>query len=230
MKRVLDLATVVVLTAVGIGLLIRVARPSAHQARVTDTVPAAAVTDTSPTAAAFREALFDARQLGLSMGDTAAPVNIVVFADYGCGHCAELSRTLLDLLQRLPNHVQVTELAFPLTPSVGVHNMHLAAACVAAGGNFTRFQMVAGLAPTLAGLRAGWKTAIRQAGLPLTPELIRCVETRHYAGILRRQRALAERLGVTGTPTLFIGEQRIVGTPPLNDLIETVALVLGRTS
>lgn len=48
------------------------------------------------------------------LGDPNAPVHIVEFADFECGHCAKLYRTLHELVKERPADVRVTFMNFPL--------------------------------------------------------------------------------------------------------------------
>lgn len=234
MKRIIDLSTLVVLIAIVAGVMFRNGRGGAgdrHGAPLATINSDNGLPDSAnSTSLVFREALYEAQQIGLHQGDSTAPVHIVVFADYGCGHCAEFAALATEVMRRLRAHVQVTNVAFPLTPAAGVRNMHLAAECANANGSFARFQAVAGSMPELAGIRSGWQTAFRRAGLPITPDLRRCVMTRRFASALQHQRELGLQMGVNSTPTIFVNEQRIVGTPPMADLLKIIAVELGRDS
>ncbi len=52
-----------------------------------------------------------------SLGDPAAPVHIIEFADFECPHCAKLYETLHALVQERPHDLRVTFMNFPLDQS-----------------------------------------------------------------------------------------------------------------
>lgn len=159
----------------------------------------------------------------MTSGPEDAPVLVVEFGDYQCGPCAALGRTLHALLIESPREIRFT---FRLCPS-RAHRVGRAAAIVAAAaaedGSFweLHWRLVdQGPVTTEAQLWA----LVEEAGLDAT-RLRSVIASGRPTARLERDLAEADRLGIRGVPTTFIGGRIVEGTASLDRLRRIVVEV-----
>lgn len=150
-----------------------------------------------------------------SVGPTDAKVTVVIFSDFQCPHCRELSNTLATVIPEYPQ-VHFVFKDFPLT------QIHPWAEAAAIGAHCAYMQSPKAFAPVDAQIFAEqdllsaeniWEKLISyatQAGLDpdafktcmSSPEAKAAVDASHREG---------EALNVTSTPTLFVNGHPLVG-------------------
>jgi protein-disulfide isomerase len=161
-----------------------------------------------------------------SLGPTDAAIRMVEFSDFECPFCRRAARELHRLLAAHPTQVSLTYKFFPL--SFHRHSKEAAYAAAAAQWQGRFWQMHDSLfedpkwlldaSPAIAGYAESIgldKARFRQ---DLNAE-------RSQAAINADERE-AGRLGVTGTPTLFINGRRYAGPATFNALQPVVAEIL----
>ncbi len=144
-------------------------------------------------------------------GPADAPVSVVLFSDFQCPYCAVAHRGLVELLQSRPDQVRVAFKHFPLT---SIHEQALPAACLATAGeekgrfwevHDALFDAQGQLGPELyQQLSKRWGLALEgdsEGGSsgPCTPARMQRVEL---------DRNEAQRLGLRGTPSIFVNGRR----------------------
>jgi protein-disulfide isomerase len=145
-----------------------------------------------------------------AIGDARALVTIVAFTDYECPYCQRAEATVTQLRQSYGSQVRLVVAEKPLP----MHDRARPAAIAAlAASNQGAFDLMRGR------LFAGSldDSAITQAASDIG------LDTRRFdadrAGSagegLARSEALAERLGVRGTPSFFINGRHLVGAQPI---------------
>jgi NhaA family Na+:H+ antiporter len=153
---------------------------------------------------------------GHSPGPLDAKVTIVEFGDFECPYCRRFS-VLADSLRWRGKSFRVVYRHFPLTshrfalPAVRVSE------CASQQGKFDEMYAALYSHPDSLGL-APWSWFGHQAHIPDSVRFATCVrDTKPIAG-LARDTVDGNRLGVTGTPTLLIGNLRVSGVPSFDSL------------
>lgn len=154
---------------------------------------------------------------GYVVGDTAAPVRVIEFADFECNACMMFATiTEPDVRQRLveTGRIAFEYYFFPLESHPNAVNAAHAAACAADQGRFWEMHDAIFNGYNDWALRPGrnpkgeFERYAKQVGLDVR-EWGRCYdEGRHRERILAHK-AYGLRLGVNATPTFFIGDQRV---------------------
>jgi protein-disulfide isomerase len=148
-----------------------------------------------------------------SIGDPHALVTIVAFSDYECPYSRRAESTLTQLLQAYGGQLRLVVAERPLPMHDRARPAAIAALAASSQGAFDlmRARLFAG--PLDDG-------AIVRAANDLGLDMGRFDADRagSAAQALARSEALAERLGVRGTPTFFINGRQVVGAQPIEDL------------
>jgi protein-disulfide isomerase len=153
---------------------------------------------------------------GHSIGDSAAAVTIVEFADFECPYCRRFAATI-DSLRANKQSVRIVFRHFPIAG----HRFAIAAAraseCAGDQGRFEQMHRVLYANQDSLGLQS-WIWFGRRAGVADTARFNRCVISGAPIAALARDTAAAHRLGVRGTPTLLLNGWRIDGVPKPDSL------------
>jgi protein-disulfide isomerase len=146
-------------------------------------------------------------------GDPKAPVTIVEFSDFECPHCKMVETPLKQLLSEYPT-VRLVFLNFPL----GMHqNAGPAAAAALAAGKQNKFWAYHDKLFENQG-RLGPAELLRYAQ-ELNLDLGRFQADMEGARArVARERAMGEKLELTGTPTFFINGRRFTESPTYENL------------
>lgn len=141
-----------------------------------------------------------------SIGDADALVTIVAFTDYQCPYCSRAEATLAQLRQSYGRDVRLVVAEAPLPMHERARPAALAALAAAEQGAFEpmRARLFAGPLDDAAIARAAGE-------LGLDVNRFEVDRTTVAVAALARSQALAEHLGVHGTPCFFINGRRIVG-------------------
>lgn len=151
-----------------------------------------------------------------SRGAADAKVTIVAFSDFQCAACAQLATSLSALIASRAD----VRVVWKDLPDEGAHPMAVPAAvaahCADGQGKFWAyhdelFARQAALSP---------ETFARIAGdLGLNPGPFQaCVGAQETLPLVRKDFAEAQALGLTATPTLFVGDTKVVGVPTAEEL------------
>jgi protein-disulfide isomerase len=153
---------------------------------------------------------------GHIMGRPDAPVTIVEFADFECPYCRQFGRDV-DSLHSLGKNFKVVYRHFPL----GIHRFALAAVraseCAADQGRFDTMHRALYTFSDSLGL-APWAWFARTAGVTDSAKFADCVSSHAPLAALARDTAAGNRLSITGTPVLLIGQLRTRGLPNFDSL------------
>lgn len=147
-------------------------------------------------------------------GSPQAAVTLVEFADLQCPSCAAAAPELRQLRLRYGDRVRFVFRQFPLE-KIHIYALQAAQAseCAAQQGRFweavERFYAANGdLTDT------SLQRYARELGLDI-PRFDACFTGGSTLPVIRRDQEDGRALGVRGTPTFFLGKQRIVGTPEM---------------
>jgi protein-disulfide isomerase len=165
------------------------------------------------------QALLDQAQ-GVKAGNAEATAQVIVFSDFTCPACANFTRYIepqmrTEFVDR--GLIDFTYYDYPLGGDGG-HRWGFIAAraarCARDQGRFWEYHDL------LFGRQAEWSYDIRKAPVDRFVEYARitgldadafeeCLNSDKYADVVTANRMLGDRLGVSGTPTLFIGGRSI---------------------
>jgi protein-disulfide isomerase len=156
--------------------------------------------------------LRDLARSGELVGDSSAPIRIIVYGDYSCGWCAAYDSTLADVRRQFPDHVAVSYKPLLLdSTAAGVIDTHAAARCAADQGAFLRFHLAAFAHQGIVGQREGWREIARAASIPDLAALERCVLSDRYREAVLASTREAHRFGFASTPASIVGRQPAIG-------------------
>jgi len=155
---------------------------------------------------------------GAVLGNPQGSVTLVEFSDYACGYCRSSLPDVQRLIAANPD-LKVVVREYPiLTPeSADAARMALAAA---QQGRYAAFHdaMFAAGQPTPETIEA----AARQAGLDLE-QARGAIASGVFDGQLQGNMALAQQLGVSGTPSWVVGEQALNGAVGFERMGQAIA-------
>lgn len=146
-------------------------------------------------------------------GNPAGAVKLVEFADLECPVCEHFQRTTItEILQRYGSDVSLTFIHFPLEYHRFARMAAKAAECAAEQDRFGAFVVAIYLKQDSLGLKA-WASYAHQANVPDTVKFMGCLTHSTAFPRIDSGLALARRLKLSGTPTLFANGWRFA-TPP----------------
>lgn len=148
-------------------------------------------------------------------GDARAPVQIVVFSDFECPFCKKVEGVIKEVKNQYGNAVTVSFRDFPLPFHANAQKAAEAARCADAQGRYADFRDslfadTSRLAPADLLSRAG------EMGLDVV-EFERCMEGGGMKAQIDADIADAGRLGVAGTPTVYINGRLVAGGGGVED-------------
>jgi protein-disulfide isomerase len=162
-------------------------------------------------------------------GPAAAPVTIVEFSDFQCTYCKGVTATLMKVLQDFSADVRVVFRQFPLSEiHPAAQKAAEASLCAGDQGKFWEmhdlmFREQANIG--VADLKA------KAARLSLnTATFDACLDSARHAEKILKDLQAGARVGVTGTPALFINGRFLSGARPYEEIAALVKDELQRRS
>jgi protein-disulfide isomerase len=158
-------------------------------------------------------------------GPEGAPLTIVVFTEFQCGFCAKVQPTVQALIERYGDRVRIVHKSMPLPMHKDAFAAAEAAEAAGEQGRFWEFH------------DALWRTRqVDAASLERTAAEVGIDVARWKAEIasgrpktrVQADMALAQKLGVTGTPTFFLNGRPLVGAVPLERFVALADEVIGK--
>ena len=152
------------------------------------------------------------------LGDPAGDVTLVAFMDYRCGYC----RSMAPALRRLLEEDRRVRLVIKEFPILGPDSLLAARAALAARrqGRYADLHWALYQARDLS--EGAVLELARRAGLDVE-RLARDMRSAEDERTIERTRALADALGISGTPAFVIGDTLIPGATPVARLVELIA-------
>lgn len=153
-----------------------------------------------------------------ALGDPAGDVTIVEFMDYRCGYCRSMAPALRALLEQ-DRRIRLVIKDFPI---LGPDSVTAARAALAARkqGRFAELHWALYQAKDLS--EPAILDLARRQGLD-AERLARDMRAPEVEQAIERNRALAEELGINGTPSFVVGDTLIPGAAPVARLAELIA-------
>jgi protein-disulfide isomerase len=163
--------------------------------------------------------------VGFDRGDPNAPLLVVEFADFGCSACTRFAlETFPKVDERLITTGQVRWKFIPFELGAFRHSKEaaMAALCAAEQDGFWQLHDV------LFADGGAWKHSpepqqiFREfvVGVGLDAAAFdQCYERDETEDRAKEFKKLARKFGVRGTPTFFVGEQKVAGAPPADEFL-----------
>ncbi|RVU38054.1 DsbA family protein [Hwanghaeella grinnelliae] len=173
---------------------------------------------TAQALAAKRDQIFE-DPMAPTNGVTDADVTLVEFFDYQCGYCKKVFPDIMAVME----DDKKLRVVFKELPILGPESVIAARGAMAAqkqGKYMAYHQAVMDLRGKLSEQRI--LQAAAEAGLDVDL-LVKDMESPEIDDYLRSNLQLAQEIGVTGTPAMFIGEQFIPGAIDRQTLIHLIA-------
>ena len=140
-------------------------------------------------------------------GPKTAPVRIVEFSDFQCPYCAELQKTLTDVLKAFPKDVQVVYKQFPL--NIHQYARQAAAASLVAHSQGKFWEMHDRMFQNFTQINdESIRRWAKEVGLNLT-QYDEAIQSGKYEPAVQKDIADGAAAKVLGTPTLFINGKRV---------------------
>jgi protein-disulfide isomerase len=164
---------------------------------------------------------------GQRLGATTPTVTVVEFSDFQCPFCSRLHTSLQELLQRYPDDVQLVYRHLPLT---SIHRHAKAAAvaseCAAEQGRFGAFATLLYDQQDSIGSKSLAAFAA-EADVRDSAAFSACVDSKRYLTRVEADMREARRRDLSATPTVFVNNLRMPGTPSLEILDAFVRAGMG---
>jgi protein-disulfide isomerase len=140
-------------------------------------------------------------------GPKNAPVRIIEFSDFQCPYCAELQKTLDQVLKAFPKDVQIVYKQYPL--NIHQYARQAAAASLFAYSQGKFWEMHDRLFQNFTQINdQNLRSWAGQIGLNMS-EYDKAMQTGRYEPIIQKDMADGAGAKVLGTPTLFVNGKRI---------------------
>lgn len=150
---------------------------------------------------------------GQRLGAKAPTVTVVEFSDFQCPFCSRLHTSLQELLQRYPGDVQLVYRHLPLT---SIHRHAKAAAiaseCAAEQGRFEAFASLLYEQQDSIGSKS-LDAFAADAGVRDSASFSGCVHSQRHRARVEADMREARRRDLSATPTVFVNNVRMPGTP-----------------
>lgn len=162
-----------------------------------------------------------------AIGDAGAPLTVVEFMDFQCPFCRQ-AESVVDQVMAEPEFAGKVRFVFRHFPLADIHPQAVAAAqaaeCAHRQGKFAAmrsllFQNQDRLQPADLERYAG------QVGLGAS-NFSACMKSEEIFAVVEQDWRDGIALGIKGTPTYFIGENRIEGAPTISGLKQAITIEL----
>jgi protein-disulfide isomerase len=161
-------------------------------------------------------------------GESSAPIVVLLFSDFECPYCARVEPVLDEVRKAFAGQVQVVFKHTPLPIHPRAPLAHEAAIEAGRQGRFWEMHDLL-FADQQRLEKADLIARAEKLELDIQAFSAALEDGRHKAAVARDV-AEGRALGVTGTPTLFVNGQRLVGVPAAPQLIAYIRSVLSGTA
>ena len=165
------------------------------------------------------------------MGGTNVQVTITIFSDFQCPYCRTVAADLAEIRRAHASdgRVAVIYRHYPLQFHKTAHLAAMAAECAGLQGRFEAYhdQLFAHQDSLN---YAQWSSYARNANVANIARFETCLRDGRVAAVITRDSIAGDRLGVRGTPTLLVNNQKLVGSPGREALQGYVAAALRKAT
>jgi protein-disulfide isomerase len=161
-------------------------------------------------------------------GPAEAPVKVVIFSDFECPYCSRVVPTLHELYKRYEGKIRMVFRDFPLSFHENARRAAEAAHCANEQGKFWEYHDRLFAHQD----KLTEKDLVEHAkALQLdAPALEKCLQSGKHRESVERNLKDGERLGVSGTPAVFVNGMMISGAQPLQAFTDVVDLFLKKVA
>lgn len=154
----------------------------------------------------------EALSIGIRVGNANAPVQIVIFEDFQCPHCARFDSIVKIIRDKYPDEVAFTFAPYPLPYHDFAESAQHVAECAHAQGRFEVMRSLLFEKQADFGSIA-WTSFAGQAKIEDISRFDSCVNAPDSLGQIEQSKIIADRFGVRGTPTIFVNGWKLPVTP-----------------
>jgi protein-disulfide isomerase len=149
-----------------------------------------------------------------------APVTIVEFSDFECPYCSRVNPALQQVMERYSGRVRLVFRQFPLNIHANAQKAAEASLCAQEQGKFWEMHDVMFKEQRSLGADQLKEKAAR-LGLDAAA-FNECLDSSQFAEAVAADLEAGGRLGVTGTPALFINGRFLSGAQPFNEIAKVI--------
>ena len=156
-------------------------------------------------------------------GPSSPRMTVVEFVDYQCPFCLQAERRIDQLQERYRDALAVSYRHFPLPIHSHAFDAAVASECAGEQGRFLAFhdalfdnQMAIGIEP--------WIEFAKRAGVPDDARFLACLDDEAPRDRVEADMALAQSIGVTGTPSFVVEGLLLEGLVS----VDSIEVALGR--
>ncbi|WP_332714077.1 DsbA family protein [Pelagibacterium mangrovi] len=153
------------------------------------------------------------------LGNPEGDVTLVEMFDYNCGYCRQVVADVMSLVEEDPN-LRVILKEFPILSQGSVDAARVGVLVNDAGVDYQAFHTALyssrGAVDSETALAAAEELGLSRVSLELD------MNTQNVSNALQRTYAIAQALGITGTPTFIIGNEVIPGAVPKEQLVQRI--------
>ncbi len=163
-----------------------------------------------------------------SIGPDNAPITIVEFSDFHCPFCKRVGPTLEQVMKNYKGKVRRVWRHYPLPMHAGADRTHQASECAHEQGKFWQYHDK--IFETQGPKHDQLLTEIsKQVGLD-QKKFEKCLSQGKYKNLIQQEIAEGSKVGVRGTPTLFVNGQRLPGAVPYESFDSIIKSELAKKS
>ena len=164
-----------------------------------------------------------------SKGPANAAVTIVEFSDFECPYCGGFYPTLKEIEKNYKDKIRIVYRQFPLT-SIHPHALKAAEASLCANDQGQFWQMHDAMFTDQAKLEVS-DLKEKAAKLSLnTGTFNTCLDSSKYAASIKNEILEGAKVGVNGTPSMFINGRFLSGDQPYDDIAKMIDDELSRAA
>jgi len=164
-----------------------------------------------------------------SKGPANAAVTIVEFSDFECPYCGGFYPTLKEIEKNYKDKIRIVYRQFPLT-SIHPHALKAAEASMCANDQGQFWQMHDAMFTDQSKLEVS-DLKEKAAKLSLnTGTFNTCLDSNKYAASIKNEILEGAKVGVNGTPSLFINGRFLSGDQPYDDIAKIIDDELSRAA
>lgn len=157
-------------------------------------------------------------------GEADAPVTLVEVSDFGCTHCTAFhNETASDLEAQFVEPGTVRWVVMPYALSTTTVPAAAAAMCAGEQDKYFEFtHTMFAIDPVETRLSPeGYQQAANAVGLDMAA-FNSCMQDARFIDVVNANRDAARNVGVSGTPTFFVNDEKLVGAQPLSVFAQTI--------
>ena len=158
------------------------------------------------------------------MGEETAPVTLVEVSDFGCVHCQAFHADTATPWKE--QHLDTGDIRWIVMPyALSASTVPAAASAMCAneqGRYFDYANTLFAMEPPATRLSAdGFRQAAETVGLDLD-QFVSCMDDGKFLDMVNDNRDAARAVGVTGTPTFFLNDEKLSGAQPLSAFSQAI--------